>query len=242
MRRSLGSAISKQVARFRAKRAVAVGLFSQYDRSAIEAISQRWPGHQYQKYFERMDHSFVRNAERVFALHLHRSERLRILDIGCGFGYFIHAAKSFGHHAVGVDLDDQFFNEVTAFVGIEKVLHTIAPFEPLPDVRGGPFDLITAFATCFDSAGLEGQWGVPGWRYFLADLTRFMSERCDIYVKFNQYVGGGARSGRDCQPVPDDLMDCFRSLGATFDKRGMWIRHAHLLAHAIPQSASVAGA
>ena len=221
MRRNLRSAISKNVARVRAKRAVRRGLFSEFDTSAMGVISEKFAGHEFQKYYTKMERSFIRNAERIFVLRLHRSTGLRILDIGCGFGFFIHAATKFGHHAVGLDRDDPFFNEVTGLVGLEKVIHTIERHQPLPDIPGGPFDLITAFETCFDCAGGEGQWGVQEWKFFLEDLSRIMSANGGVYIKFNQYFGGGARLGADCQPVPDDLLNYFRSLGATFDKRAM---------------------
>jgi SAM-dependent methyltransferase len=177
------------------------------------------------KYSEKLEHSCIRNAQRLYSLGLDQSKGLRILDIGCGFGYFVHGANQLGHHAVGVNRDDPFFNEVTTMVGIEKVVHTVVAGEPLPKIPGGPFDLITAFATCFDEAGQELQWGVEEWRAFLGDLKRFMAPRCDLYIKFNQYEGGGARSGRDCQAVPDDLLAYFISLGATFEKREMWLRN-----------------
>lgn len=236
MRRNLKNAVSKAVARFRARRAVSRGLFSEFDASALELVSRKFPGHEALKYYERMEHSFVRNAERIFVLRLHRSRGLRILDIGCGFGYFVYAAKQLGHHAVGVDRDDPFYNEVTTMIGVEKVLHTVVPGQPLPEIPGGPFDLITAFATCFDCAGSEGQWGVEEWHDFLEDLRRFMSPGCDLYIKFNQYVGGGARSGRNCQPVPDELLVYFLSLGATFDKRAMWILDVQSALRSLPRS------
>jgi SAM-dependent methyltransferase len=207
--------------RFRAKRAVRRGLFSAYDPEAVERIGRKYPGHGYEKYGRKLRNQFVRNGERIFAVGLHRSKGLRVLDIGCGFGFFVHAADRYGHHAVGLDQDDPFFNEITALVGIERVVHRIEAFQPLPDVPGGPFDLITAFASCFDHAGAEGQWGVKEWEYLLGDLRKKTSESARLHVKFNQYAGGGARPGAACQAVPDELYAYFQSLGAVFSKRTM---------------------
>ena len=108
---------------------------------------------------------------------------------------------------------------VTNLLGIPKVLHTIRPFQPLPDIPGGPFERITAFATVFDCAGMEGQWGRKEWTYFLKDLRRVMASDCILHIKFNQYVGPGCKSGIGCRPVTDDLWEFFSSLGGTFDKR-----------------------
>jgi SAM-dependent methyltransferase len=212
--------VTKLIARTRAKHIVKQGLYNEVDTAAVIEIANQFEDHMYNKY-KQIHHACIRNAERVIRLGLTESKGLRILDIGCGFGYFMHAANQCGHSTMGLDRSDPFFNAVTPLFGVERVLHQIEAGEPLPDIPGGPFDLITAFATCFDHAGIEGQWGQKEWEFFLQDLVRFMAPNCRIYIKFNQYVGGGAKSGTHCQPVPDDLMDYFHQLGATFEKRAM---------------------
>jgi SAM-dependent methyltransferase len=222
----LKSVSLRSIARFRAKRAVRAGLFRGIDFEAMTAIRKRYDAHPFRKYHDKFEHSLIRNTERIFALGLDKSTRLRILDIGCGFGYFMYAAQQFGHRPIGLDQDDPYFNEVTHLLGLKKVIHTIAPYEPLPEIPGGPFDLITAFATCFDRAGQEGQWGPKEWAFFLKDLTRFMGPGCLLHIKFNQYVGTARPRSFECRPVPDDLLDYFGSMGARFDKRAMQIPNA----------------
>ena len=223
----LQRATRKNRARFRAKSAVRAGLFGGIDFEAMTAIRQKYGGHPFiRKYHDNFEHSLIRNAQRVFAIGLHKSVGLRILDVGCGFGYFMYGAQQFGHHTIGLDQNDPYMNEVTSLLGLKKVLHKIVRYEPLPAIPGGPFDLITAFATCFDFAGQEGQWGPKEWQFFLKDLTRFMAPDCLLHIKFNQYVGPGCRRGFNCQPVPSDLWDYFRSIGGMFDKRAMQISNA----------------
>jgi hypothetical protein len=53
-----------------------------------------------------------------------------------------------------------------------------------------------------------------------------MAPGCRLYVKFNQYHGGGARAGALARAVPDDLMDYFCALGAQFRKRAMDLNDA----------------
>jgi SAM-dependent methyltransferase len=219
----LKSVTKKNLNRFRARQAVRAGLYEGIDRKAMAALRETYDGHRCQKYQDRFEHSLIRNAERVFTLDLNRIKGLRIFDIGCGFGYFMYGAKQFGHHPVGLDLDDAYLKAVTDLLGLKKVLHRIQPGQPLPDIPGGPFDLITAFATCFDNAGLEGQWRLADWQYFMQDLRRFMAPGCKVFFKFNQYVGPGTKSGIGCRTVPPDLWEYFQSLGGTFDKRFMTI-------------------
>ena len=222
----LKSVTRKNYARFQARKAIRAGMFKGIDLQALEELRKKFDDHQYRKYQDRFEHSLVRNAERVYTLELQKSKGLRILDLGCGFGYFMLGAKYLGHHPVGLDLSDPYFNEVTRILGLQKVVHRIEPFQPLPDLPGGPFNLVTAFATMFDNAGLEGQWGLKEWKYFLRDLRRSMAPGCLLHFKFNQYKGPGTKTGIGCRTVTPELWEFFQSLGGKFDKRTMQIHDA----------------
>ncbi len=215
----LKSVTRKNLNRLRARQAVKKGMFKDIDRKGMLALKEKFSDHIYRKYEKKFDHSLIRNAERVFNLGLDKERSLRILDLGCGFGYFLLGARHFGHSVVGLDLDDAYFLAITNLFKIPKVLHAIEAFQPLPDIPGGPFDRVTAFATMFDNAGHPGQWGRKEWIYFLKDLRRFMAPRCALHIKFNQYTGPGTRSGIGCRPVPSDLWQFFLDLGGEFDKR-----------------------
>ena len=222
----LKSVSKKNLARFKARNAVRDGLFEGIDREGLAELRKKYDNHPTRKYHDKFEHSLIRNAERLFRLGLDKGPKLRIFDIGSGFGYFLYGAKKMGHQPVGLDLDDAYLTSVTTLLGLKKVVHRIEPGKPLPEIPGGPFDLVTAFATCFDNAGFPGQWTLDQWTFFMQDLRRFMAPGCKIHFKFNQYSGPGTKSGIGCRTVPTDLWEYFHSLGARFDKRTMEIDDA----------------
>ncbi len=222
----LKSVSKKNLARFKARQAVRKGLFEGIDREGLTALRKQYDGHPTRKYHDRFEHSLVRNAERLFTLGLDKGPKLRIFDIGSGFGYFMYGAAQMGHKPVGLDLDDAYLSSVTTLLKLKKVIHRIEPGKPLPEIPGGPFDLITAFATCFDNAGFPGQWELKDWQFFLKDLQRFMAPGCLLHFKFNQYTGAGTKSGIGCRTVTPELWEYFHALGAKFDKRTMQISDA----------------
>jgi cyclopropane fatty-acyl-phospholipid synthase-like methyltransferase len=222
----LKSVTGKNLDRFRGRQAIRGGLFKEIDLEALKELGKKHEGHPTQKYQTRFEHSLVRNAERLFRLQLHKTKGRRILDLGCGFGYFMYGAKKLGHFPVGLDVPDPYLSQVTSLLGLEKVVHRIEPFQPLPVIEGGPFDLITGFAIMFDHAAEEGQWGIKEWKYFLGDLKRYMAPDCLLHFKFNQYVGPGCKTGIGCRAVPDELREYFQSIGGKFDKRTMQIANA----------------
>jgi len=72
------------------------------------------------------------------------SPKLRILDIGCGFGYFVRIARYYGHDAVGLDMDREPLPEAAKILDAPVIRHTIREFERLPETLRR-FDLITLF-------------------------------------------------------------------------------------------------
>ena len=90
--------------------------------------------------------------ERAQDLKLHRSSPQRVLDLGCGGGFFLFILKQLGHDVLGLDIDVQpLYRELVELFALPRVIWTIKPFEPLPDL-GQPFDWITAFSISFDRA------------------------------------------------------------------------------------------
>jgi SAM-dependent methyltransferase len=222
----LKSVSKKNLARFKARQAVRKGLFEGIDREGLTALRKQYDTHPHRKYHDRFEHSLVRNAERLYTLGLDKGPKLRIFDIGSGFGYFMYGAAQMGHKPVGLDVNDTYLSAVTTLLKLKKVIHRIEPGQPLPEIPGGPFDLITAFATCFDNAGFPGQWGLKDWQFFMKDLQRFMAPGCLVHFKFNQYTGAGTKSGIGCRTVTPELWEYFHALGGKFDKRTMQIADA----------------
>ena len=112
-----------------------------------------YPG---RKYYENVDFYYERdaigvgslNAQQKFFLKQYRPrpfEAVRLLDIGCGSGEFIHEVKKrLGWEVWGIDINRNVIDTVKKKYHIEHVY--AIPFEMLPnDARFSDFDIVTAF-------------------------------------------------------------------------------------------------
>lgn len=164
-----------------------------------------------EKYLD-LDEWMPTNVKRVRDLRLPKAPpRLRILDLGCGSGYFLHIARCLGHDVVGMDLDTEpVFNETLRLLGITRIVHAILPFQPLPEM-GAPFDLITAHMTCFNRRADGSHWGVEEWDYFLKDAESQLTPGGRIQLDLNVLP-----DGRHMAP---DVKQFFRGRGARIDRR-----------------------
>ena len=147
----------------------------------------------YKKYFN-MNYWLRKNMQRALFLGVNRTQkRMKILDIGAGFGYFPFVSSFFGHDVVGVDLPgDQLFEEAARFLEVERKHHEIKAMEKLPDL-GGKFDMITAFQVCFNDHYEDKPWGMAEWTFFLDDvLDNQLNPGGKLYMEFNFHhtIGG----------------------------------------------------
>src|SRR5438445_4064743 len=120
------------------------------DAERLREIQQRYAGSRagYAKYAN-VDPWLRLNRERVQDLKLHRSAPKRVLDLGCGGGFFLFILKKLGHSVLGLDIDQvSLFTELLELFGVPRVVWRIEAFEPLPDL-GQKFDWITAFSVNF---------------------------------------------------------------------------------------------
>ena len=101
----------------------------------------------YLKYFN--VEGYVReHLQRAIFLGMQNSHN-DVLDIGTGFGYFPYICMFFNNRAKATDLPGiPLFDEVTGFLGVDKVHHRIEPFQPLPDF-GTKFHVINDTAPIF---------------------------------------------------------------------------------------------
>ncbi len=121
------------------------------------------------------------NIVRGMLLGLDKSQPSKILDLGCGPGYFLLACRSWGHEVAGLDLpENQFYNRFIHAFGITRTDTAITPFES-PNIDGGPFDWITSFAVTFDRG-----WGKDEWHFFLNALKPYLSEAGQIFFRLNR--------------------------------------------------------
>ena len=131
------------------------------------------------------------NVERAQDLWLDRAPPLRILDLGCGAGYFLYVCRFFGHEAVGLDTDEEpLFRGTTELLNVDRVISRIHPRVSLPDL-GEKFDLVTAHRVCFHRItraenGQWNEWTPVDWNFFISDIrTRFLKPNGRLLLDFN---------------------------------------------------------
>jgi SAM-dependent methyltransferase len=163
------------------------------DPVRFEQIHRRYavaePGADWPKYLD-LDRWIGVNIRRARQLELDLSRPKRILDLGCGAGYFLYIAQLLGHSGVGLDMDRlPMFREMTRLLGVRRVVQRIQRFRPLPNF-GQKFDLITAFMICFNNHKMPGLWGVAEWEFFLNDLAKHLKPRGRVWLELNQEYDG----------------------------------------------------
>jgi SAM-dependent methyltransferase len=163
------------------------------DPTGFEQIRQRYavanPGADWPKYLD-LDRWIEINIRRIRELELDLSRSKRILDLGCGAGYFLYIAQLLGHSGLGLDMDRlPMFREITHLLGVRRVVQRIDALRPLPDV-GRKFDLITAFMICFNNHKMADLWKVPEWEFFLNDLAKHLTPRGRVWLELNQEYDG----------------------------------------------------
>jgi SAM-dependent methyltransferase len=162
------------------------------DQNRLREIQNRYAGssQQYAKYAD-IDQWLRVNRERVQDLKLHRSQPKRVLDLGCGGGFFLFILKPFGHSVLGLDVDESpLFADLLDVFSVPRVVWRIKPFEPLPNLRK-PFDWITAFSISFDRYHPSRQrWGEAEWDFLLHDMQRQLAPNGKIYLGLNPMPNG----------------------------------------------------
>src|SRR6266404_5112597 len=131
------------------------------------------------------------NVERAQDLWLDRSPPLRILDLGCGAGYFLYVCHCLGHEGLGMDTSrEPLFHGTTALLNVRRIISRIDPGVPLPDL-GEKFDLVTAHRVCFHRTERLGnhewkEWTPADWKFFINDIrTRFLRLDGRLLLDFN---------------------------------------------------------
>src|SRR4029077_21183393 len=90
------------------------------------------PGDAPPKYLD-LEHWIRTNLQRVRDLELDYAPRSRILDLGCGAGYFLYINKLLGHEILGLDLDElPMFRELIELLQVPRTITRIEAFQPLP--------------------------------------------------------------------------------------------------------------
>jgi SAM-dependent methyltransferase len=189
------------------------------DREGVETLRAKYytPGERLlpAKYLN-VEEWMKTSVKRIRDLRIMKAPpRLRVLDLGCGTGYFLHVAKCLGHDVLGLDLDvEPVFRGMLAVLGIPRVIHAIHAFQPLPDL-GAPFDLITAHMTCFNRRDDGSHWGVAEWEYFVKDAESRLTPAGRLQFDLNVLPDG--------RHMEDDVREFFRSRGARIERRRVYL-------------------
>jgi SAM-dependent methyltransferase len=177
------------------------------DQNRLNEIQKRYAG---QKYAD-VDHWLRVNRERVQDLKLHRVPPQRVLDLGCGGGFFLFILKRFQHSVLGLDVDQSpLFTELLEVFGVPRTIFKIQPFEPLPNLPQ-QFDWITAFSIGFDRyRQTNSRWGPREWDFLLRELQLRLVPGGKIYLALNPLPNGDY--------LTPELKQFFFSRGANIER------------------------
>jgi SAM-dependent methyltransferase len=163
------------------------------DANEFEQIRHRYavddPGDGPAKYLD-LEHWIRINLQRVRELGLDYAPSSRILDLGCGTGYFLYINKLLGHEILGLDVDDfPMFRELTELLCVPRTIARIEAFQPLPNFDR-KFDFITGYLICFNNHKSDKLWGPAEWDYFLSDVATHLAPNGRIWLELNREYDG----------------------------------------------------
>lgn len=158
----------------------------------------------------------------AYDLGLNDGPPRRVLDIGTGAGHFPFVCRFFGHHAVGIDIENALYDGIAGCLGIERTIVRVEPRTPLPDL-GGRFDLVTACNVTFNDKrnphGPRLYWSVDEWQFFLDDVVAHHLRRPGIFFIALTKERQGRLMGLDRLGYNRQLLSLAERNGATVSRR-----------------------
>lgn len=169
-------------------------LLSQIDMQEIGRIAQTYASGEQSIWTKYLDARkwLKRSVRQLRKLGLVLTPPGDVLDLGCGAGYFLFVLKQIGSRVLGVDLDhDPIFNEMIALLAIERIGFAITRRVRLPEFGSRKFDLITAWAVCFNNYDhKETVWDREDWDFLLNDLSERLTPDGRIIFSLNPQPDG----------------------------------------------------
>ena len=194
-------------------------MLAQIDQGRARQIQQRYANSTagYAKYAN-IEPWLRLNRERVQDLNLHRSPPKRVLDLGCGGGFFLFILKNLGHSVLGLDVERvPLFGELLELFGVPRVVYRINAFEPLPDL-GQKFDWITAFSANFNLYHpSKERSGMTEWDFLLRDLLHNLTPGGKIFFGLNPLYNGGYYT--------PEIRDLFLRRGAEVERERIFFQN-----------------
>jgi SAM-dependent methyltransferase len=183
------------------------------DQNRLVEIQKLYAGEKYAD----IDRWLRVNRERVQDLKLHRRPPQRVLDLGCGGGFFLFILKRFHHSVLGLDVDQSpLFRELLEVFGVPRTVFKIQPFESLPNFRQ-QFDWITAFSIGFDRyRSTNSRWGPSEWDFLLRELQLRLAPKGKIYLTLNPLPNGNYLTA--------ELEEFFFKRGADIERERIFFR------------------
>jgi SAM-dependent methyltransferase len=158
------------------------------------------------------------NVVRIGNLSLHNSKPKRILDVGCGPGYFMAAALACGHDCYGIDAPPGVLTDVEVRVYTELLAALscsdrvrpvlIERYQPMP-LPVHELDLITAFWICFNRHQQPDEWGAAEWRFWVDDAVSHLADGGVLHLELNS----NRQRYHDLEWYDQPTLDYFRSVG-----------------------------
>lgn len=167
------------------------------------------------KFFD-LDRWIPTNLDRVHFLGLDYGRAKRILDIGCGAGYFMYICQLLGHDVHGLDIDaTPGFNDLIETLDLHRIAHRIEPNERLPDL-GDRYDVITAHMVIFHKLPNGAFWNAAQWDFLLRDLLGRLKPNGCLFFQFNSSSG--------TSHWENDVLDVFRDLEGNIQGQKVLLR------------------
>lgn len=172
--------------RYRLERQLVRDVIAEIPAVGLRSLQEEHGVAERHRKYLRIEQRMHRAARQATKLGLSESRQMRILDLGCGTGYFLAVARHLGHEVIGLDLaDSAVFNDFITLLKIPRVEHNITPFTPMPQF-GMQFDLITAHLVRFNWIDRGQGWTFKEWRYFLDDCRSRLAPSGRIRLVLNR--------------------------------------------------------